>query len=338
MAEGDSINAYRPGAHRLSTHDRELMKRLTAVVLFVFVFTGAFAYLDRVYSRKFLDITGEAKWIWAQHRMSAETPLAFFATRAFDLPETRLFTHLKILGDPEYAVYLNGQMIGSRYVGEDRTLDVYDVSSIARTGRNQLLIAVRAPKGTGGLIAAIDIAPEIANFVVSDESWRIHRYWTPSLLTPEPVARWETPLIIGEPPYGRWNYLTQRPQELLEPPAGVILPKRELEVVGLMPTISTRSGVAVAGSEKRPATVFEFGPVRGQLRVRLDAPRPVAHSVPVRFVNHPDELGFAAAIQRYVVFAPGETVVTIPETYEFNFAMLFDRGVDAAVVRDPPSK
>ena len=318
--------------HSISAEDRELVKRLTAVVLFIFLFTSAFSSLDRTYSRKFLDITGEAKWIWAQHRMSGGTPLAFFAAREFDLPENRLFTHLKVLGDPEYTVYLNGERVAARHVGEDRTLDVYDVSSLAKTGRTRVVIAVRAPKGAGGLIAAIDIGPETANWVVSDGAWRIYRQWTPTLLAADPKQPWEAPLIVGEPPHGRWNYLTQRRQQLPEPAGQAIAARRKFEIEALIPTISLRGGVAVAGTEKKPATVFEFGPVRGRLRVSLDAPRPDAHLVPLRFANAEDELGFAGAIDRDVVFAPGETVVTLPDEFAFHYAMLFDRGVDAVLL------
>jgi hypothetical protein len=39
-----------------------------------------------------------------------------------------------------------------------------------KTGRNRIVIAVRAPQGAGGLIASIDIGPEVANWVVTDGS------------------------------------------------------------------------------------------------------------------------------------------------------------------------
>lgn len=328
MSAGDSTNAP-----LIAPADRDLVRRLTAVLAFIFVFAAAFAFLDRLYSQKFLDITGEAKWIWAQHSMSAGEPVAFFATRDFDLPENRVFTQLKVLGDPEYTIYLNGSPIAGRYVGEDRTLDVYDISTLVKTGRNRLVIAVRSHQGAGGLIAALDLGPEVANWIVSDESWRIYRRWTPALLTADPARGWERPLIIGEPPDGRWNYLTQRREELSAAPGALIRPLRSFVLDGLVPTISTRSGVAVAGTEQKRATVFEFGPVQGSLRVTLAKPPETSRDVAVRFANHPDELGQAERISRHVVFAPGEMVVTIPETHDFNFAMLFDEGVGAVVVR-----
>ncbi|HEU4889077.1 MAG TPA: hypothetical protein VFV49_14425, partial [Thermoanaerobaculia bacterium] len=82
----------------MSTSDRDLMKRLAIVLGLVFAFTAGFTHLERTYSRKFFDITGDAKWIWARHRMSDNLPLAFFATRDFELPPNRVFTRLKVLG------------------------------------------------------------------------------------------------------------------------------------------------------------------------------------------------------------------------------------------------
>src|SRR5688500_2458586 len=98
MNDGDSINA----------RERDLVKRLGVVVIFILVFTAAFAHLHRVYADKFFGITGRAEWIWAQHRMSSNEPVAFFATRELVLPERRDFTHLKVIGDPEYTIHVNG--------------------------------------------------------------------------------------------------------------------------------------------------------------------------------------------------------------------------------------
>src|SRR5919206_45294 len=117
---GKRVEAHRAGititlrmnaADSINASDRDLMRRVTIVAAAVFVFTAAFAHLERTYSQKFLNVTGHAKWIWAPHRMS-----------------------------------------------------------------------VRAPQGAGGLLASIDIHPEVANFVVTDAAWKIYRSWTPEIL------------------------------------------------------------------------------------------------------------------------------------------------------------
>src|SRR5688500_10997296 len=112
MTGGDSINA----------RETDLVKRLTAVVIFIVVFTAAFAQLHRVYSDKFFGITGRAEWIWAQHRMSSNEPVAFFAARELMPPARREYTHLKVIGDPEYAIYVNGtEIAGRRLAGRRKT-------------------------------------------------------------------------------------------------------------------------------------------------------------------------------------------------------------------------
>jgi hypothetical protein len=318
----------------------ELAKRLGAVVVFMFVFTAAFAHLDRVYSDKFFGITGQAQWIWAQHRMAANEPVAFFAVREFDLPERRIFTHLKVVGDPEYTVYLNGRELAGRLLTRGRQtdaddrLDFYDVSQLVKTGRNRIVVAVRAPQGIGGLIAAIDIAPETQNWLVTDGSWKIHRRWDPSLPQRDPAgAPPEAPLIVGSPPVGRWNYLQVARRMPSEPDHELLEPRDSFEAIGLIPAISTRGGVAVAVTERSRATAFDFGFTRGRLRLTRERSHFASRTVNVRFAFARPELGLAEWNLRPIVFAPGEMTVTTPEAHDFRYAMVFARGVRAEVVR-----
>src|SRR5687767_1825846 len=106
MTAGDSISA----------RDRDLMKRLTLVLAFILFFTAAISALNRIYSDKFLATTGEARWIWAWHRMSSDHPVAFFAARDFTLPEKRYYTRVKIAADPEYTLFVNGREVTARLV------------------------------------------------------------------------------------------------------------------------------------------------------------------------------------------------------------------------------
>jgi hypothetical protein len=322
------------GVDSINPADRALMKRLTIVVAFLFAFTAAFAHLERMYSHKFFGITGQAQWIWAQHRMSSNEPVAFFASRDFDLPERRLYTRLKLLGDPEYTVWVNGREIAGRRVSGEGRLDLYDISELVKTGRNRILVAVRAPQGIGGLIASIDIGPEAQNWIVSDGNWKIHRWWQPELPVRDPaVDHSEPPQLVGEPPVGRWNYLKVTEQTIDPPPAAVIPPRDVFEVIGLFPAIRTRSGIAVAGADRARATAFDFGFTKGRLRLSLAKPGLASKVVPVRFAYLRNELELIEWNLRPIVFAPGETVVTTPESHSFRYAMAFRRGVGAEVVR-----
>lgn len=320
--------------------ERDLARRLAVVVVFILVFTAAFAHLYRVYSDKFFGITGRAQWIWAQHRMSANEPVAFFAVRDFDLPERRIFTHLKVVGDPEYTVWVNGQELAGRlltvrrHTEPDDRLDFYDISQLVKTGRNRIVVAVRAPTGIGGLIAAIDLAPENQNWLVSDANWKIHRRWDPQLPHRDPPnAQIEAPQLVGAPPIGRWNYLEVARREPAVPPASMVGAKDSFEVIGLIPTIRTRGGIAVAVSERERATAFDFGFTRGRLRLTRERTHFASRAVNVRFAFARQELGYAEWNLRPIVFAPGETTVTTPEVHDFRYAMVFSRGVRAEVVK-----
>jgi hypothetical protein len=334
MTSGDSNSAQ-----IVSGADRELMRRLTIVVALIFAFTVAFTLLDRTYSRKFFDITGDARWIWAQHRMNDNAPVAFFAARDFTLPEKRFYAHLKVLGDPEYTVFINGREIAGRRVSgdrgreEERVLDAYDISSLVTTGRNRIVIAVRAPQGAGGLIASVDIGPETANWFVTDQSWRIFRRWDPRVLIGDPPGVvWETPSVIGAPPVGRWNYLATRERPLDSPPTRIAQPTAVFEQLGLIPRIRTSGGVAVAGTEEARAMAFDFGFTKGRVRVTDEKERIASEVVNVRFAFDRSELRFPEWNLRPVVFAPGEQVVTTPEEHDFRYLMLFGRGARAEVV------
>ena len=323
------------GGHLISASDRDLLKRITIVLGLVLFFTAAFSRLERIYSHKFHATTGRAQWIWAQHRMSANEPLAFFAARDFELPEKRYFTRLKIAGDPEYTLYVNGREVAGRRAGQERELDQYDISDLVRTGRNRIVVAVRAPQGAGGLIASIDIAPETANWVVTDGAWKLYREWHPDLLARDvPGVPADAPVIIGAPPVGRWNYPDLVKHERAEAPKTVLAPHAEFSMIGRIPSIRTRQGIALAVAERARATAFDFGFTKGRVRLTADRPRGMSRLVRVRFANLREELDLVEWNLRPIVLAPGETVVTTPEAHSFRYVMVFGRGVRADVLRD----
>lgn len=310
------------------------MKRITIVVTFLFLLTAAFSKLWGVYSHKFHEETGEGKWIWAAHPMTSNVPVAFFAARDFTLPPNRAFAQLKVSGDPEYTVWINGREIAGAQNGPAADLDLYDVSQLVRTGSNRIVIAVRAPQGNGGLLASLDISPELKNWVVTDERWTIYRAWRPDLLVAHATDLWsEPPQIVGQPPIGRWNYLSIQESALPKPIATTLPPREAFEVDAQLPTIRTRQGIAVAVAEPVAATAFDFGFTRGRVRITVDRDTFQSRAIKVRFANLREELRSIEWNLRTVVLAPGERVVTTPETHNFRYVMLFGRGARAEVVR-----
>ncbi|MGN6185617.1 MAG: hypothetical protein ACTHQM_18415, partial [Thermoanaerobaculia bacterium] len=312
---------------------RDLMNRHGKVFALLFILTAGFSHLVRVYSQKFYDVTGEARWIWAQHSMSAGAPVAFFAARDFELPENRIFTQIKVLGDPEYTLYINGQKVAGQLVGEDRKIQLYEISDLVKTGRNRVVIGVRAAQGFGGLIASIDIGPETRNWIVSDSSWRIYRRWDEALLARDLDTGWETPMIIGEPPIGRWNFLDIENAQRAIAVQEVQQPVDSFEVDGFIPKVKTQNGMAIATVDPAKGMAFDFGFTRGRLRLTTDRDYAFSRAVMVRYANVRDELPLIEWTLRPVVFAPGERVVEIPESASFRYVMVFAKDVRVEVVR-----
>src|SRR5215470_12467180 len=124
---GKRVEAQRAGI-TIAAFMRDRVRRLALIALAAVVVTFSLSRLYLLYAHKFYDTTGRAEWIWAPHRLSSDVPVAFFATREFNLPPNRYFTRIKIAGDPEYTLWFNGTEIGGRKLGDARALDVYDVT------------------------------------------------------------------------------------------------------------------------------------------------------------------------------------------------------------------
>jgi hypothetical protein len=167
--------------------------------------------------------------------------------------------------------------------------------------------------------------------VVTNGAWKIYRRWEPPILLND-VAGWQSPIVIGSPPVGRWNYLKAEQRAITSPPTKITPPSDAFEQIGLIPTIKTAGGVAVAGTEEARATAFDFGFTKGHVRLIDDNDRVVSKSVSVRFAFDRAELRLAEWNLRPIVFAPGEHVITTPEVHDFRYVMVFAKGVRAEVV------
>jgi hypothetical protein len=302
------------------------------VVLFLVLFTASFSYLHRVYGRKFFDATGRAEWIWARHRINTNVPVVFFAAHDFNLPPHRPYTRVKILGDPEYTLYLNGVLVGGRRIGQNAHLDLYDVSALARNGRNRIVVAVRSVSGVGGLIASIDNGLD-HNAVVTGPDWAIYRHWSPRLLAGDLSSVAGRPQIIGKPPIGQWDYLPI--QTVAGQPAvtGVLQPKGEESRILELPLIRVQSGVAVAGTVKEQAVIYDFGHVAGRVRLRLIGTPDGSAVVHVRLANVPEDIDVVETQTQPYVFGSGEETLTDPEQNRFRYVIVYGGKARAEVVQ-----
>ncbi len=336
----DSDSSTRPDVwplpaarYPLPASDRALLWRITIVVVLGFLFIAAFTRLNLLYSHKFFDVTGRAAWIWAPVDISLNDPVVFFATRDFDLPPNRYYTHVKVSADPEYTLTFNGREIGGRRTGENSLLDVYDVTALARDHGNRIVIAVRSTKSVGGVIAAVDLSPEVENFIVTDGAWHIVRKWTPGLILRDPAVT-ERPAIVGQPPIGRWNYLkpVERPLETL--PTKAIEPQSSTWLKTALPEIRDTSGIAIVVRRPERANAYDFGGfVDGRLRVTRLYNIGVPEVVNVRFANAPDELRLIEAPVQPFVFAAGEASVVDTDVHHFRYASIYGRPARADVLK-----
>lgn len=310
------------------------MRRLTIVIVLGFLFFAAFVHLDRLYSQKFYDVTGTAKWIWPKHQLSRDVPVAFFAVRDFDLPENRYYTKIKVAGDPEYTLYFNGQEIGGRRFGEDHdALDVFDVTQLAKTGRNRIVIAARSTNGVGGVLAAVDLSAEVENYVVSDASWKIFRRWNPALPLRD-VGASAPPMILGQPPTGRWNYLATAPGKPELPVQKVVQPREAFTFFTHIPEVKVIGGTAVVGSRRVRATAYDFGDIAdGRARLLIDFDNGQPREIKLRFANVRPELFSVEGDIRPFVFAAGERTLIDPEVRHFRYVMVYGGQARAEVLR-----
>ena len=310
------------------------MRRLTIALFVLAIVTFAFSRLYLLYSHKFFDVTGTAEWIWDKHRLASGQPMAFFAARDFDLPANRYYTKIKIVGDPEYTLYFNGVQVGGRRVGEERVLDVYDVSILAKTGRNRIVVALRSENGVGGLIAALDIAPDYQNMLVTGRDWKIFRQWNDALLAGDVASiASKPPMLLGRPPMRKWNYLEKLDRPLATPPQKIVAPVAATQMIAELPEVRVVEGVAVVATLRMGAVAYDFGPTHGRARLTLMNPASHARHVKVRFANDASELAPLEGNVESFVFGGGERTIVDPVERSFRYVMVYGGTARADVAR-----
>lgn len=311
------------------TSPHRLALRWAAGAAVFLVAAAAFVAIAGFYDAKFSRTTGEAAWLWSDHRIAADRPEAFFLVRDFDLPEQRQFVRIRVAADPEYTLWFNGVEVGGR-TSDGRGVDAYDVTPFARKRGNRIVLAIRSPRGVGGVLATVDLAPMKQNWLVTDASWRLYSSWSDALLRPGAVERdHRTPRVLGTPPFGRWNYPTDRAGEPYPSRRVFHYPKSAVRFDSWLPKIEVKSGVAVAGRVPATATAFDFGGVvaRPAIRVTPGAKRAIA----IRFASYPQDLGREGEIASLVV-GEGEREVTSAQTLPFRYLIVYDEPVEAWAV------
>lgn len=211
--------------------------------------------------------TGTAHWIWAPEAAEEGGPTAFYAVKDFKLARVPPHAAIQLVADEEYLLTVNGVFVGSGRGVDDMQLEVYDIGSLLRRGRNRLLVELRSSRGAGGFLARLDLpVDDPPRSVVSDGSWRIFPNFRRDLLRgPLPDDRGESAKDWGLPPAGRWRY----------PRGGAARPLAPAASQGPgLPARSVREQAAEHGYE---TTVIDFGQeVEGYLVVHTRGKLPLA--------------------------------------------------------------
>ncbi len=295
---------------------------------------GLALHVHRFFVDRFENKTGEAQWIWQQHRFSSRAPVAFFAVRSFQLPDQRDYVRIRIAAGPAYTLYFNGREIGGG-ARERVTLDVFDVSEHATTGTNRIVVSVRSGEGEGGLLVSVDLAPSMTNAIVTGPEWRIFPVWHEGMLLRNPpgVAA-ESPMILGRPPTGKWDYPEVSPGVTYGEERFVRYPVSESVMASALPEVRTAGGVVIATLRPAEATVFDFGRLVAG-RPRLETTEGEARLVRVRYLAALEQLDPAASTDS-LVLGEGETAVLDPQVRHFRFAVVYASDADLTLVTETP--
>lgn len=269
--------------------------------------------LHRFWLRQIEHFTGDARWIWVTDALERAVPAAGLFVGRLTLAEPPGEALLKVCGDREYVIYVNGTPAGCGWSRPGFRLDLYDIAPLLRKGENTIIAELRSPTSTGGLLLALDVEGVGSNVLVSGSGLAFRKRFS---LAAASVGDSEVPVVWGDPPRFPWGYpiLVSRPRTLdacvVEDPVRIPL----------------------AGASELPGGGWLFTlvrPVVGYLWIEFADDRP-AWTVSVPHHKGVD-LAWARPIAQPVVRVPGQTRWLDPEPREFGQVLVFGRGRPVAV-------
>ena len=172
---------------------------LVFAVLLVLSAVGIHGFWERELSH----LTGPAQWIWVTDELGALHPQGalFVATLHLDGPPPSAL--LKVCGDREYLVYVNGTPAACGWSRPGFRLDLYDVAHLLKQGDNVIAAEVRSPTPAGALLLALDVDGVGRNVLVSGPAFVARPRFSLAAHDPLDVA---VPVEWGGPPRFPWGY------------------------------------------------------------------------------------------------------------------------------------
>jgi hypothetical protein len=188
---------YTPAVHEKVRRQRALLLAIAAGAMLVAYLVHGF------WKRELSHLTGGAEWIWVTDVLDPVhvQPAMFVASLRLDAPPPGAL--LKVCGDREYVVYLNGSPAACGWNRPGFRLDLYDVGHLLRQGSNVIAVEVRSPTPVGGLLVALDVDGVGRNVLVSGPAFVARSHF--SLGASDPSDR-PVPVTWGMPPRFPWGY------------------------------------------------------------------------------------------------------------------------------------
>jgi len=189
---------------------RPVLSQWASVLLAAAALIGAGLVVHRFWLRELSHMTGDARWIWVTDTLERVHPVAglFVAPLRLGAPPPSVL--LKVCGDREYVVYVNGTAAACGWSRPGFNLDLYEVGQLLHQGDNVVAVEVRSPTPAGGVLLALDVAGVGRNVLVSGPAFVLRKRH--ALGAPGPGDTLPVPVTWGAPPRFPWGYPSPRPR------------------------------------------------------------------------------------------------------------------------------
>ena len=168
----------------------------------VAVALGAFG-VHAFWERELSHLTGPAQWIWVTDQLEQVHPQGALIVASLHLDGPPPSALLKVCGDREYVVYVNGTAAACGWSRPGFRLDLYDIAHLLRQGSNVIAAEVRSPTPAGALLLALDVDGAGRNVLTSGPAFVARPRF--SLAAHDPLDS-PAPVRWGSPPRFPWGY------------------------------------------------------------------------------------------------------------------------------------
>ena len=190
------------------------LQAISIVLVLAGVALGGLA-THRFWRRQLSHVTGDAQWVWVTDALERVHPTVGLFVANLQLEAQPAEALLKVCGDREYVVYVNGTAAACGWSRPGFRLDLFDVGHLLRQGENVFVAEVRSPTPAGGLLLSLDVAGVGTNVLVSGRGFRLRERFS---FDPPNESDHYPPVTWGGPPRLPWGYpvLSPRPRTLPE--------------------------------------------------------------------------------------------------------------------------